>query len=143
MGNKTVIRILSEKGLKITPQRTTILEIILNLNNHPTAENIVEHLRIFHPSISLSTVYKNLETFSSRGIIQKVKVTGDKLRFDPVTDWHHHLYCPDSDRIEDFYDCDLNRILYDYLKIKKIPDFKAEEIRLQINGKFTDKKDKN
>ncbi len=34
----------SEKGLKITPQRVVILEAIYKLNNHPTADNIIEYI---------------------------------------------------------------------------------------------------
>ena len=36
---------LIEKGLKVTPQRMAILEAIIVLNNHPTAENIIEYIR--------------------------------------------------------------------------------------------------
>ena len=33
------------KALKITPQRVVILEAIYTLNNHPTADNIIEYVR--------------------------------------------------------------------------------------------------
>jgi len=33
---------LTEKELKVTPQRMAILEAIYKLNNHPTAEKIIE-----------------------------------------------------------------------------------------------------
>ena len=36
---------LIEKGLKVTPQRIAILEAIIKLNNHPTAENIIDYIR--------------------------------------------------------------------------------------------------
>ena len=36
---------LSEKGLKVTPQRIAILEAIYTLDNHPTADNIIESVR--------------------------------------------------------------------------------------------------
>ena len=35
---------LSDKGLKVTPQRIAILEAIIKLNNHPTVENIIDFI---------------------------------------------------------------------------------------------------
>ena len=34
---------LQEKGLKVTPQRVAIYEAIVQLENHPTAENVIEY----------------------------------------------------------------------------------------------------
>ena len=34
---------LVAKGLKVTPQRLVILEAIIQLHNHPTAEHILEN----------------------------------------------------------------------------------------------------
>lgn len=137
MVNKTAIRILVEKGLKVTPQRIAVLDIILNLNNHPTAENIADYLRISYPHVPIGTVYKILEVFVEKEIITRVKTDNDIIRFDAILEKHHHLYCSQSEQIEDFYDDDLNKILDDYFLNKQIPDFKIEDIRLQIIGKFT------
>ena len=52
---------LTEKGLKVTPQRIAILEAIIKLNNHPTADNIIDYIRNYHPNIATATVYKVLE----------------------------------------------------------------------------------
>ncbi len=139
MANEAIIRILVQNDLKVTPQRVAILEVILANENHPTADNITECLRLTHPNISLATIYKTLETFSKKGIVHKVSTKNDTTRFDPVNERHHHLYCSESDRIEDFYDEDLNKILDDYLRKKKIPNFTIEDVKLQITGKFTNK----
>ncbi len=142
MANKAVIKILIRNDLKVTPQRVAILEVILALENHPTADNITEYLRLAHPNISLATIYNTLETFSKKDIIHKVSTDNDTTRYDPVKLRHHHLYSPESGRIEDFYDEDLNKILDDYLKKKKIPNFTIRDVRLQITGKFNDNKTK-
>ena len=43
---------LSEKGLRVTPQRMAILEAITGMENHPTAENVIEYIKEKHPNIS-------------------------------------------------------------------------------------------
>ena len=127
---------LSEKGLKVTPQRIAILEAIVKLNNHPTADNIIDHIRNNHPNIATATVYKVLDALVANELINRVKTERDVMRYDAVMENHHHLYCSESDRIEDFVDSKLNEMIEKYFKKKNIPDFKIEDVKLQIIGKF-------
>jgi len=127
---------LIEKGLKVTPQRIAILEAIVKLNNHPTAENIIDYIRKNHPNISTATVYKVLDALVANKLIKKVKTESDIMRYDAIMESHHHLYCSESDRIEDYYNNELNELLENYFKTKGILDFKIEDIKLQIIGKF-------
>jgi Fur family transcriptional regulator, peroxide stress response regulator len=125
----------SEKRLKITPQRIVILEAIYNLNNHPTADNIIEYIRESHPNIAKGTVYKALETLVENSLIRKVKTEKDIMRYDAIMENHHHIYYSDSDSIEDYFDNELNELLENYFKKKEIHDFIIEDIKLQIIGK--------
>jgi Fur family peroxide stress response transcriptional regulator len=136
MANKEVIKILAENNLKVTPQRTAVLEVILGLENHPTADDIVDYLRLNFPHVPIGTVYKILDAFVEKGIVKKVKTDNGIIRYDAILEPHHHLYCSDSERIEDYYDDELNKIIDNYFKKKKIPNFSVNEIRLQIVGKY-------
>ena len=137
MPAKEIRNKLSAKGLKITPQRIAILDAIEKLNNHPTAENIIDYIRRNHPNIATATVYKVLDALAGNDLIKKVKTDKDIMRYDAITENHHHLYCAESDRIEDYFDTELNEIIGNYFKNKGIPDFEIEDIKLQIIGKFT------
>ena len=141
MCTEEVIRKLNDKGLKITPQRIVILEAILNLNNHPTADQIIEYIRRNHPNISVATVYKVLEVLTMNDLVNKVKTEKDIMRYDAIMESHHHIYCSDSERIEDYEDHELNELLKGYFSKKKIPGFDIEDLKLQIIGKF--KKNRN
>ncbi|MCX6259559.1 MAG: Fur family transcriptional regulator [Bacteroidia bacterium] len=139
MANKAIIKILTDNNLKVTPQRTAVLEVIYALNNHPSADYIIDYLRLNFPHIPLSTVYKILDVFVGKGIVSKVKTDDEVMRYDFVKEKHHHLYCAESERIEDYYDKELDKLLENYLKKKTIPNFKIKDIKLQIVGNFTDK----
>ncbi len=139
MPDRAIIKILTDNKLKVTPQRTAVLEVICNLNNHPSADNIIDYLRLNFPHIPLSTVYKILDVFVEKGIVSKVKTDNDVMRYDFVSEKHHHLYCAESDRIEDYFDEKLDKIIGDYLLKNPIPDFRIKDIRLQIVGNFTNK----
>jgi Fur family transcriptional regulator, peroxide stress response regulator len=127
---------LVEKELKVTPQRMAILEAITKLNNHPTAENIIDYIRKNYPNIATATVYKVLDTLVANALIEKVKTERDVMRYDAVMESHHHIYYSDSERIEDYSDNELNELLEKYFEKRKIPDFKIEDIKLQIIGKY-------
>lgn len=127
---------LIEKGLKITPQRVAVLEAIIILNNHPTAENIIEYIRKDHPNIATATVYKVLDIMVENELIKRVKTDKDMMRYDAIMEKHHHLYSSETDRIEDYVDGELNKLIEDYFVKMRIKDFQIEDIKLQIIGKF-------
>jgi Fur family peroxide stress response transcriptional regulator len=129
--------LLLEKGLKVTPQRSSILEAVFSLENHPSAEGIIDFIRQKHPHIATGTVYKVLDTLVDKQLIKRVKTDRDSMRYEPVIEDHHHLYCADTGKIEDYTDHELDRLLEDYFRQHGIPGFEIQEIRLQINGKFT------
>ena len=127
---------LKEKGLKVTPQRVAIYEAIVKSKNHPTAENVIEYIKANHPNISVGTVYKVLDSFVENELLKKVKTEKDIMRYDAVLSNHHHLYCTETERIEDYEDESLNELISNYFKNKKIKNFIVQDIKLQITGKF-------
>ena len=129
---------LVEKGLKVTPQRIAILEAIYKLNNHPTAEKILEYIKGNHPGISSATVYKVLDALEKNQLIKRVKTDRDIKRYDGIVENHHHLYSADSQEIKDYMNEELDQMLYDFFRKNKIDGFSIEEIKLQISGRFLD-----
>lgn len=127
---------LKEQGLKITPQRIAIFEAVLQLNNHPTAENIIDYIRENHPNISVATVYKVLDTLTEHRLLKKVKTERDIMRYDAIVENHHHLYCTDTDKIADYHDEAITRLIEDYFKDHPIKQFTIQDIKLQITGQF-------
>ncbi len=134
--SKLLIEKLREKALKVTPQRVAIYEAVIRLNNHPTADNIIEYIKKNHPTISVGTVYKVLDSLVENELLKKVKTERDIMRYDAVLSNHHHLYCAETDRIEDYADEKLNQLISDYFKKNKIKNFKVHDIKLQITGEF-------
>ncbi|MDQ7817994.1 MAG: transcriptional repressor [Melioribacteraceae bacterium] len=131
---------LKISNLKVTPQRMAVLEALSSLKNHPTVDKIKEYVAKNHPNIAVGTIYKTLETFVDKGLVKKVKTEKDVMRYDPILEKHHHLYCEKSEHIEDFFDDELNNMLEEYFKKKRIPNFKVNDVKLQIIGTFKDKK---
>ena len=72
----------SPEPIKITKQRRVILEELCKLHSHPTADELYAIVRKRLPSISLGTVYRNLEILSEFGMIHKLELAGAAKRFD-------------------------------------------------------------
>ncbi len=136
MTTEEIRQIISKKGLKVTPQRIAIFEAIEKLQNHPTAENVIDYIKINYPNIAVGTVYKVLDTLVENQLINKVKTENGIMRYDAVLANHHHLYCAETERIEDYEDEELNQLIFEHFKNKKIKNFTIEDIKLQITGKF-------
>jgi Fur family peroxide stress response transcriptional regulator len=130
---------IKNTNLKVTPQRIAVLEALNNLAGHPTADKIKEYVIKNHPHVAVGTIYKTLETFVEKGLVKKVKTEKDVMRYDAVLDQHHHLYSENSDYIEDYFDNELNKMLEEYFRKKRIPNFKVKDINLQIIGTFNKK----
>jgi Fur family transcriptional regulator, peroxide stress response regulator len=126
---------ISNAGMKITPQRIAVMQA-LNKLHHPRAEEIYREVLQSIPGLSPTTVYNILDAFVRLKIIRKVQTEADVMRYDAVRDHHHHLYCLQSDRMEDFFDPELDKILQDYFDKKNIKGFRLAEVKLQLMGEF-------
>ncbi len=93
-----------ELGLKVTPQRIAIYKELAQTNNHPSTESIYKKIKDYYPTISLTTVYRTLETFEKYGLVSVVNVLSNAARYDANLDPHHHIVCIKCKKIEDVHD---------------------------------------
>jgi Fur family transcriptional regulator, peroxide stress response regulator len=140
MNYSEIAKLLTDNELKVTPQRVAVIDALFALKNHPTADAVKEFVQKNHPNLALGTVYNTLETFCEKGIVRKVKTDRDFMRYDIITLNHHHLYCGQCDRIEDFFDEELDEILLNYFSKKPIPGWDIKNIKLQIDGNYKNHK---
>ena len=129
---------LMEAGLKATHQRLVILDALQDSRQHPTAEQVYATIKPGNPTISLATVYKTLETFVENDLIHKVSTREGQMRYDPVLDNHGHIFCANTHEIVDYYDEELEDLITEFFKKKKVSNLKIKNITLQINGEKLD-----
>jgi len=130
---------LVSANLKATQQRLSILAAMDDCKTHPNPERIYEMIKPSNPSISLATVYNTLESFSASGLIHKVASISGNMRYDSNMGAHGHIYCHNTDEIIDYYDEDLNEVIINFFKKKKIGNLKIKNITLNINGDKLDR----
>jgi len=106
-----------------TDQRRLILEIIQQADRHLDADEIYQQARLKSPSISLSTVYRNLQLYKRLGLIEEHQFDGARRYYETTPrSKHHHMVCLGCGRIFEF----------------KCPS--AERLKSRISQRLSDEK---
>ena len=86
-----------------TVQRQIVLQAVLRMHDHPTADTVYAAVAADHPSISKATVYRNLNQLASHGEIRRVAVPNGADRYDFNLEEHYHVRCSRCGRVYDVY----------------------------------------
>jgi Fur family peroxide stress response transcriptional regulator len=124
-------RLCREQGLPLTEQRKVILEAVLDLDDHPTADQVHAAVVRRDPGVSRATVYRSLEGLARLGIVARACHPGRAVRYDSRTTQHHHMICLRCDEILDFTDERLDAL--------PLPDmsplgFEVSGLQVQLRG---------
>ncbi|TCK98388.1 Fur family ferric uptake transcriptional regulator [Natranaerovirga hydrolytica] len=127
---------LKEKGLKLTTQRRTILEILeKHEGEHLTAEEIYELVKVDCPEIGLATVYRTVQLLLELDLIEKLNLDDGFVRYEIGKNdnehHHHHLICNTCGKVYEVED-DLLDNLED--EIEKTFKFKVTDHKVKFYG---------
>ncbi len=85
---------LRRQGLRLTPQRQMILDVIEQAQEHLSAETICQRVQERYPFVSLSTIYRTLEILKRVGLVREVHLLGEQRFYESADGGaHHHLLC--------------------------------------------------
>ena len=104
--------LLKEKGLKVTRQRMQVLEAVTSRpEEHLTAEEIYEIVKLGCPEIGLATVYRTIQLLGSLHLIDRINFDDGFVRYEIGSALegtgrhrHHHLICIKCGRVLSFQD---------------------------------------
>jgi len=87
------VNTLKEKGLKLTPQRMLIVDIIHDAKGHLTAEEIIRYVQAKMPGVNKSTIYRTLDLLEETGCVYKSELSDEFIYHHAEEGHHHHLIC--------------------------------------------------
>ena len=97
---KNYTEILRNYNLKVTPQRLVIIESI-DRSGHINIDRLYEEVKSKFNSISLATIYKNINSMINNMLLSEVKIPNEKSVYEIVKEQHSHLVCNDCGDVID------------------------------------------
>jgi Fur family ferric uptake transcriptional regulator/Fur family peroxide stress response transcriptional regulator len=92
---------LRTRGLRATPQRLVIAQLLREQPRHVTAEELFDEARALLPGISLPTVYATLDLLAEVGAVRQVPLPSGAAVYDSRVDPHHHVRCRRCGAVQD------------------------------------------
>ena len=85
---------LHAAGLRWTPQRRTLVEVLSHIDGHVTGAEVVELCRELDPTTTPSTVYRTLDVLEDLGYVSHHHGIDGREEYHVLpTDAHGHLHC--------------------------------------------------
>ena len=87
---------LRARGLRWTPQRRTLIEVLSKTDGHVTGSELVERCRAIDPGTIPSTVYRTLDVLEELGLLSHSHGADGREEFHVLpAAVHGHLHCID------------------------------------------------
>jgi len=92
---------IAHSGLRLTPQRRLVYDILTGEQNHPTATEVFMRAKATMPNISLATVYNCLETLVDCNLVRQVNIDREPTRYCANLTPHGHFICSSCGKVLD------------------------------------------
>jgi len=88
-----ILGLLRARGGRVTTCRRAILETLLSVEGHITAESLTARVQVSQPDVHESTVYRFLDELERLGVVDHVHLGHGPAVYHLASDAHHHLVC--------------------------------------------------
>ncbi len=122
---------LANSGLRSTPQREVVYNVLLQKRDHPTADEVYARVRADLPTISLATVYNCLEALVQCEVVRAVNFERGPTRYCPNLHPHAHFH---DERTGETYDIDLPARLLEQVKSILPSGYNASAVEIIFRG---------
>ena len=122
---------LAGSGLRTTPQREIVYQVLQERRDHPTADEIFARVKAKMPTISLATVYNCLETLVQCELVKQVHFERESTRYCSNLVEHAHFIDTASGQI---FDVPLSAANLSHMKDALPPGFTMDDVELSFRG---------
>ncbi len=130
---------LATQGMRLTQERSIILEDVFSQHEHFDADQIVERLTSQKGGrrVSRATVYRVLTLLEEAGLIRKVARTNDREVYEHDYGYpqHDHLICNQCGKMIEFSSQDISQLLE---QVAGEHGFLMSGHRLEVSGRCQD-----
>lgn len=127
---------LATQGMRLTQERSIIVDDVFSQHEHFDADQIVERLTPQKGGrrVSRSSVYRTLTLLEDAGLIRKVARNNDRdvYEHDYGYPQHDHLICSECGEMIEFYNAEISRVLEE---VAAAHGFRMSGHRLEVFGR--------
>ncbi len=123
---------LTDSGLRTTPQREVVYNVLLKKRDHPTADEVFARVKSEMPTISLATVYNCLETLVQCDLVRAVNFERGPTRYCPNLAPHAHFH---DEQTGATHDIELPPGLLDRVNSVLPAGYDAKSVEIIFRGK--------
>lgn len=123
---------LADSGLRSTPQREVVYNVLITRRDHPTADEVYARVKAELPTISLATVYNCLETLVQCDLVRAVNFERGPTRYCPNLRPHAHFHDEQSGKT---HDIDLPPALLEKINAVLPKGYDASSVEIIFRGK--------
>jgi len=107
-----IMRYLRGRGLRSTDARRKIVEVVLDTDDHFTAEDLLDRIRDRGYRVSRASVYRTLSLLCEGGFVESREFQRGQLMYERMfgQEHHDHLICTQCNRIVEFENDDIERL---------------------------------
>jgi Fur family peroxide stress response transcriptional regulator len=123
---------LKTLGIRLTPQRLAIAEVVVNSGDHPSVKEIFGRVKEFFPYVTLATVYSTLTVLEKAGIVCELPFQ-KQSRYDANLSPHANLVCVGCGSV---HDADVGQSMVAELRVhlESASDFQFTGQRVDFYG---------
>jgi Fur family transcriptional regulator, ferric uptake regulator len=130
-------RYLALNRLKMTRSRRAILDEVLRVEGHFTADDLLAHFRNKGRLVAPATLYRTLNRLVEAGLVHRIPMARGQARYEPMFGRHHHdhMVCLVCGRIFEFESREIERLQETVCRRKR---FTLLEHTHQLRGRCED-----
>lgn len=126
---------LAGSGLRNTPQREVVYQVLMKKQDHPTADELFARVKQEMPGISLATVYNCLEALVQCKLVRSVNFERGPTRYCPNLRPHAHFHDEKSGAT---HDIDLPEGVLERINAILPPGYDARSVEIVFRGAATE-----
>ena len=125
-----VVEKLEQHGIQASAQRVAVAEVVLDTEEHPSADEVWARAKKRLPVLSRATVYNTLNLFVAKGLLRQLVLAEGRVVFDPKIEKHHHFIDDATGTIHD-----IPWQALDVGKVEKLAGFDVREYAVVLRGR--------
>jgi Fur family ferric uptake transcriptional regulator len=124
--------ILADRGLRLTRQRESVVEAMVDVKGSFTAQDLHDRLRASHSGVGLTTVYRTLEILSEAGAVERVHGLNHCEAFVVAGRRHSHtIVCSSCGSASELLDCGCDELVE---AAARETGFRIDDHVIQLSG---------